>query len=191
MHLPTSLLTILRSDQFKKVGSHLSGDLARLFKDCVYVNVRDLPFKGAINLGQHAKARHAVMKASVGLADLVSTVLRKYLEKDPAVRISQVWDKTPLPDAHVQYAALDAYAAWKVFDTLQSVFVGKPVDEKTPGGTPVSILSADHSLVVAHGHIALDRPQQYDRINVTKTRVLVVVTKILVPAHIVSHELLA
>lgn len=77
-----------------------------------------------------------------------------------------------------------------VYSSLLQKSVGAAVNSTTPGGTLVSLLSADQSLVVAHGHVTPDRPPRHLGVNVTKTRVLVTVTSIIIPGHIVSGELL-
>ena len=151
---------------------------------------RDTPFGGAVDLGAMAKERNAVNRATIGLADLAATVLRRHLPKDPAIRVSTEWDKAELPESHFKYAVLDVYATWYIFQTLSTSMVGQPVDSTTSGGTPVSLFSSDLTLVVAHGHIAPDRPSKYVGVNLTKTRALITITEIVVPGHLVSGELL-
>lgn len=77
-----------------------------------------------------------------------------------------------------------------MFKVLSATDVRKPIDSTTSGGTPISLFSPDLSLVVAHGHLAPDCPKQYKGINVMKTRVVVTITKIVIPGHLVSEELL-
>ena len=52
-------------------------------------------------------------------------------------------------------------------------------------------MSSDHSLVVAEGYITPDRPKKHLGVNVTKTRVLVTITSIIIPGHIVPGDLLS
>lgn len=73
-----------------------------------------MPFAGGIDLGTLAKARNASMKATVGLAELTTTVLRRHLPKDPAIRVSTEWCNKELPATHMNYAAL-VYMLYGVF----------------------------------------------------------------------------
>jgi len=168
----------------------IQGDLTRLFNNCGFNRDTDPPFVGALELGDLAKEKNAVSRANIGLVDLSSLVLRKYLLKDPAVRISEGWNLIPLSDAHMKYAALDVYATWKIFEAQQVRTHGLVVNDVTPGGTPVYLHSSDHSQPVAWGHIALDRPKHLQGINITKSRVPVVIQAVLVPGHFISGDLL-
>lgn len=187
--LPSSLLAFLRAPRVRKVGVGISGDLTRLFRDCKFAT-DDEAFAGAINLGQFAKSRNAAAKATIGLADLTAAVLRRHLPKDPAVRVSLDWDTADLSQEQVEYAARDVYASWAVFQALTEVSVGVAVTAGTPAGTAVSLYGPDQSLIVAQGHIALERPKQYLGVNITPTRVLVVITEVFNTGHIVPGELL-
>ncbi|TCD61520.1 hypothetical protein EIP91_008291 [Steccherinum ochraceum] len=191
LNLPNQLLNLLRSHRVKKVGAQVSGDLARLYRDCGFSAETDQPFVGAVNLGPYAKERNAVTRANLGLADLTAAVVKRYLPKDPAIRVSSSWANSSLTSDQVTYAALDAFASWSVFIALQSVAIGQPVTAETRGGAPVSLLSNDHSRIVAEGHIALDRPDKFEGVNLTKTRVLVTITSVLVPGHLILGELQA
>ncbi|OBZ79508.1 hypothetical protein A0H81_01196 [Grifola frondosa] len=73
---------------------------------------------------------------------------------------------------------------------LSSTHVGQLVDNAMPGGTAVSLFSSDHSRVVAHGFITPDQPKQHLGVKVTKTRVLVTITDIVVPGHLIPADLL-
>ncbi|KAF8633831.1 hypothetical protein AX17_004351 [Amanita inopinata Kibby_2008] len=191
LHLPHSLLTFLRTPCMRKVGVNIKSDLTRLFNNCGFKQGVDPPFVGALELAQLAKEKNAAPRANVGLADLCSAVLRKYLPKDPSIRISEEWSAVPLSDAHANYAALDVYATWKIFRALQVKSHGITVNQTTPGGTPVYLYSSDGSQPVAWGHIALDRPKEFRGVNVTKTRVLVLIKSVMVPGHIVTADLLS
>ena len=60
----------------------------------------------------------------------------------------------------------------------------------SPGGMQVSLFAPDQTIIVAHGHIAPDRPKQYHGIKITDTRALITITEIRIPGHLVSGELL-
>jgi hypothetical protein len=188
--LPNALLSFLSASHIRKVGVQVTADLKRLFKDCGYIEGRDQPFVGALELGRMAKECGAASKANIGLADLCGSVLKRFLPKDPDIRISALWNIDPLPSSHSDYAALDVYAAWKVFHTLTSSTFGDLVDISTPGGTAVALFSSDNSRAVAYGTIALERPPKYLGVNVTKTRILLNVNEILAPGYLISEDLL-
>jgi hypothetical protein len=185
------LLAWLRTTSVHKVGVGIKGDLTRLFNGCGFrPSVHD-PFVGALELGELAKQKNVTARANIGLADLCANVLQTYLSKDPAVRISERWNEVPLPESHANYAALDVYATWSIFHSLWTRESDSTVDGQTPGGTSIYLYSSDHSQPVAWGHIAMDRPKQLSGINVTKSRVCIVVRGVLVPGHIVSKDLLS
>ncbi|KAG6886800.1 hypothetical protein C0992_002307 [Termitomyces sp. T32_za158] len=188
--LPNVLLTFLRSPQIRKVGIKIGADLKRLFNDCKFKDKDSQPFTGAIELGKISKERNITKNAGVGLADLTSQVLQLFLPKDPSIRVSTAWDNSELSESQKSYAALDAYATWEVFRALSTISIGTAVTRATPIGTPVSLLSSDRSKIVAHGHVMPDQPKKLLGINVTKTRLVVTVTSILVPGHIVSGDLM-
>ncbi|KAJ3501690.1 hypothetical protein NLJ89_g9226 [Agrocybe chaxingu] len=190
LHLPQGLLTFLRSTKFRKVGVQVSGDLTRLFKDCGFSTDRgDEVFAGAFDLGKLAKEKQVVAKASVGLADLSAAILRRYLPKDTNIRVSEGWSSFPLSKAHEKYAALDAFATWAVFQGLASSVEGDSIGIDAAAGTKVALFSQDHSRVVANGFVHPDRPKEYHRINLTKTRVLITITEVIVPGYIIPSDL--
>jgi len=139
-----------------------------------------------------AKERGVASTANVGLLDLCASVIKHFLAKDSDIRISSSWDLIPLPESHISYAALDVYATWLVFKALTSSepITGTGVDTLTPGGTAVSLFSADGARIIAHGQILPDCPSKFNGVNVTKTRVLIVVNTVIVPGHLVSNDLL-
>ncbi|KAG6836301.1 hypothetical protein H0H93_009317 [Arthromyces matolae] len=187
--LPSALLIFLRSSNIHKVGVKVNADMKRLFADCKFTE-KDQPFVGAVELGHMAKQKNIAMTAGIGLADLAAQVLKRFLPKDPSVRVSTAWDNPELSNTQKSYAALDVYATWQVFEALNSTSSGSSITQTTPGGTSISLLSPDRSTIVAHGIITPDQPKALCGVNVTKTRIVVTVTSILVPGHIVSGELM-
>jgi hypothetical protein len=190
LHLPHGLLSFFHASQIRKVGVHVSGDLTRLFNDCGFDIKSDPPFLGALELGKLAKEKTITPHATISLADLCASVLRRFLPKDPSIRVSPDWNTTSLTTAQANYAALDVFALWSIFKALTNISIGKSIQEDPPAGTLVSVYSADHSRPVAYGHIAPDQPTKFQGVNITKTRVLVTITSILVPGHIIPGELL-
>jgi len=51
------------------------------------------------------------------LNGMVLHMLNKKLRKDPQIRCSD-WEKYPLTDEQLQYAALDAYASWVLYHQI-------------------------------------------------------------------------
>jgi len=115
LHFSSGLLSFLCTASIQKIGVKVMGDLTWLSGDCGFMKGINLPFSGALELGQLAKKKNAISWANVGLADLVSFVLWKYLPKNLFVCVSENWDMHPLSDAHASYAALDVFATWGVF----------------------------------------------------------------------------
>ncbi|KAG6894804.1 hypothetical protein C0992_004572, partial [Termitomyces sp. T32_za158] len=187
--LPNALLTFLRSPHISKIGMKINADFKRLFKDCGFTE-KNQPFVGAIELGRLSKEKNITTNAGIGLADLTSQILRQFLPKDSSIRISTAWDNSELTDSQKNYAALDVYATWKIFQELNSIPTGMAVTRATPSGTPVVLLSADRSTIVAHGFVSPDQPNNLHGVNVTKTRIVVTITSILVPGHIISGDLM-
>jgi hypothetical protein len=173
-----------------KVGVHIKADLTRLFKDCGFTPDKDEPFIGALELGSLARLRQLVDRANVSLVDLAATVLHRHLPKDQSIRISTDWDQSELRPDQVKYAALDAYAILAVYDALRSHTTSGPVTETTLGGTSVKLVSRDHQTTIAYGLVAIDQPPKFDGVNVTKTRTIINVTVVIVPAYLVRAELL-
>ncbi|KAI0369360.1 hypothetical protein BV20DRAFT_1113655 [Pilatotrama ljubarskyi] len=151
-----------------------------------------LPFVGALELGALAKERGIVERANTSLSDLVAHVLHRYLPKDDSIRVSSGWDNNELSQVHVDYAALDVYAAWALHDMLtSSTSVGSPVTDMTLSGTRVKLLSRDRNSIVAYGVLAPDRPSSFQGVNVTKTRAVINVTDVLQGGYLIRKELLA
>ncbi|OBZ66476.1 hypothetical protein A0H81_13622 [Grifola frondosa] len=161
LKLPVKLLTFLRTPSIRKVGVKVSSDLTRLFNDCGFTAGRDESFTGALDLGQLAKECNATVRATVGLADLAASVLRRFLPKDPTIRVSTHWDDKNLSDSQIKYAALDVFAFWRIFQALSSIPIGQTIDSSTVAGTPISLFSPDHSRVVARGFVTPDQPKQH------------------------------
>lgn len=172
------------------MGIRINADLKRLFKDCGFTE-KDQPFVGAIELGCLSKEKNITANAGIGLADLTSQILQQFLPKDPSIHISTAWDNYELTDSQKNYAALDVYATWQIFQALNSVTTGNIVSRAIPPGTLVSLLSADRSTTVAHGFVSSDQPNKLHNVNVTKTRIVITITSVLVPSHIVSGDLIS
>ncbi|KAG1786521.1 uncharacterized protein HD556DRAFT_1506943 [Suillus plorans] len=174
LKLPSSLLVVLRSKRVRKTGVHVKADLTRLYKDCGFADSNEQPFVGALELGSMAKDRNVTDHAHVSLTDLTALVLRRNLPKDMSIRVSTRWDDPVLSPEQEKYAALDVYAASAIFESFLLV---------------VRLMSRNGGLAVAYGHIARHQPRQLNGVNVSKTRVVITVTSVLVPAYLVRAEL--
>lgn len=190
--MPPALLALLQNPNIVKTGRNIRADIARLFRD--FNLPETTPHAGVIELGKLCKERNIVKDACKGLADLVAITLRRRLPKPDHIRISSDWDRTSLSDEQVKYATLDAYASLRVYEEAEAIPAPGPVPTSAPEGARVAVRSADRTAIVAIGTLAelprsLDRQKgKYDGINVasTKTRVLVNVESIAIPAAIIS-----
>ncbi|KIK31684.1 hypothetical protein CY34DRAFT_33571, partial [Suillus luteus UH-Slu-Lm8-n1] len=191
LKLPSSLLVVLRSKRIRKIGVQVKGDLTRLYNDCGFSNSDELPFAGALELGPMAKDRNITDRARVSLSDLTGLVLQQHLPKDESVRVSTRWDDPELSSEQETYAALDVYAAWAIYKKFSTIPSIGPVTPSTPAGTQVQLMSRVGGLPVAYGYITRHQPKQFDGVNVTKTRVVVTIISITVPAYLVRAELLS
>lgn len=103
--LTDSLLDFFESD-IKKVGIALHDDIKGLrreseFEPYNFINLGDVTGK----LGIHNK----------GLRKLAGIILGKRISKGQQL---SNWENERLTDAQIQYAALDAWACWKMYDEL-------------------------------------------------------------------------
>ncbi|KAG1884115.1 hypothetical protein F4604DRAFT_1575058 [Suillus subluteus] len=187
INLPHSLLTFLRSPLFKKVSVNIGADFKRLQRDCA-LDATSEPFVGHVELGAMAKEWGAAVKKNVGLAELVATLLQKQLPKDPQIRVSPRWADQVLPSEYTGYAVLDAYATSQIYFQLIEMEVAQPVSVDTARGTAIALLTPDGQ-EVAHGIVALKHPSAIDGISVTSTRVVMTVSKVLVPSFLMPASL--
>lgn len=138
-----------------------------------------------------AKERGRVTSSAIGLLDLSALVLNRTLDSNLSLRHGTHWhDAVSLQDDQINLASLDAFSALAIYHSLQDETVaGEVVKKTTPGGTAVSLFGRDGKLV-AEGSIALDRPSQLKGVNVTDSRTVVVITRILTPSYLVNASLL-
>lgn len=190
LKLPSSLLVVLRSKRVRKIGVQVKADLTRLYKDCGFADsTSEQPFIGALELGSMAKDRNVTDHMRISLTDLTALVLHRNLPKDASIRVSTKWDDPVLSPEQEKYAALDVYAASAIFESFSAIPSCGPVTLSTPVGTQVQLMSRNGGLAVAYGHIARHQPKQLDGVNVSKTRIVITVTSILVPAYLVRADL--
>ncbi|KAG0696824.1 hypothetical protein DFH29DRAFT_1024356, partial [Suillus ampliporus] len=188
--LPHSLLLFLHSPLFKKVGVSIGADFKRLQNDCGMHHgaASDEPFAGHMELGAMAKEHGATVKRTVGLAELVGILLGRHLPKDPQVRVSPRWADAVLPQEYINYAVLDVYAVSQVHLQLVGMDIAQPVVATTPSGTAIALLAPDGK-EVAHGIVALERPPALNGVDVSPKRVVMTVSKVLVPSFLLPARL--
>lgn len=145
-------------------------------------------FAGYIELGSVAKDRGVAVKQNAALGELVGTQLHAFLPKDPHIQVSPRWADIPLPPEFISHAVLDVYAVVEVHQRLLGLEIAKPINAKTPGGTPVALLASDGA-EVAHGIIAIEHPQALDGINLTATRAVMAISKVIVPSFLIPASL--
>ena len=123
------------------------------------------------------------------LPALCQSILRQQLNRDPAVCISPLWASTSLPAKFTNHAVLEAYAMWSLYSILTTIKLPERVSSSTPAGTPV-VMHAPDGRTIARGAIALDRLATFDGVNVTPSRVIMVVQEVCVPGYLISPTLL-
>jgi hypothetical protein len=184
--LPHQLVSFLLNKNIIKVGRGVAADLKYLHAACY--NMSTAPFSGALDLGGFAKDRQLVTKANCSLADLTAAVLQKRLSKNISARVSSAWEDSELSSEVLSYAALDAYAALLVHQTLIHIEPPKPLPtgELEPR-TAVILYHSDLSRVICRGYISMHvNDSEYDGIRITPKRTIIEVTEVLVPGAVIG-----
>ena len=183
--LPQQLKLLLSHPRVLKVGRLVNGDLVYLQKAC---NSPE-PFVGGIDLAKLAKDRRVVPSAQCSLADLCAITLKKRLNKNIPERISQAWEELTLTEEQLNYAARDAYASLSIHQYLSSVDVPRRLPEKLTALVPVLLYNADNTVVIAEGQISVHLSDaQYDGFNITPSKTVIDVLKVLVPGALVTSH---
>ena len=86
------------------------------------------------------------------------------------------------------HAVLEVYAMWSLYTTLTTVKLPERVTSSASAGTPV-VMHAPDGRAIAQGVIALDRPATFNGVNVTKSRVIMIVQEVYVPGYLISPTL--
>ncbi|KAJ6535246.1 ribonuclease H-like domain-containing protein [Mycena vulgaris] len=178
--LPAALISFLSNDQIIKAGRAVEQDLRRLAKES-----NSGPFQGALDIAKLAKESRVISDARTSLADLCARILGKTLKKPTDIRISKSWNNATLSTAQTEYAALDALASLYIYTRLVTTQMPGRISENELPGTLVSVHNTDGQLV-AHGHISTDIAKIPGAPSITKTRVRVTISNVLVPAALVS-----
>jgi len=82
-------------------------------------------------------SHNVTSKSQVSLIDLTALVLCRFLPKNAGIQVCNSWDEAELSEAHVQYAMMDAFATWSIYEVLVNGKTGTAVTESTPAGTPI------------------------------------------------------
>ena len=107
--LPKLLKRILKDTKITKVGSGIENDGFKLERD------RGLVLKGLADIQLMAKANYPSM-LKTGLQALADRFLGIKLDKTAAF---SDWEMFPLQDRQIEYAALDAWVALKIFNEMK------------------------------------------------------------------------
>ena len=184
--LPYQLKLFLANKNILKVGRAPNVDLSYLQQTCN----SSIPFAGGVDLAKMAKERHLITNArSCSLSDLVAVVLHKQLPKNISERISQVWEQETLSDSACDYAALDALASKMIYEQLMVIPIPSPLTEQAAPGMNVLVYHTDRTRIIATGVIAPHPPGScLDGINVSPTRIVVEVHKVLIPGAIMNQH---
>ncbi|KAG6877503.1 hypothetical protein C0992_009828 [Termitomyces sp. T32_za158] len=194
--VPPLLLSILISEQIIKTGRAVRADLQRVAEAWSLSELTALLDHSkacTIELGALAKLKGKISDASAGLNTLVAAVLRKRITKSDAIRLSR-WSSS-LSQAQIDYAVLDAYASWKVWETLYRLpSVGLHIEDDSPGQL-VSWYSGKKVVAVgsiipmpAKPEVTVPSPDPASSetkiIRITPSRILIRVETVMVPGFI-------
>lgn len=179
-----------------KTGQAIRADLTLIANSWLIPELRDslnTHDSSIIELGELAKLKGRVSNTSLELADLIGLVLRRRHRKPDAPHFS-LWSSVTIDStSQWEYAALDAYATWCLWSTLSELpSVGQCIKDEPVVGQLVSLYAA--KTVVAHGKIVQQPTKQLDPngdsqckpINITRTRVLILVEEVFLPEFIVK-----
>jgi hypothetical protein len=184
--LPHQLKLLLANKHILKVGRNPNADLSYLQQACR----SPIPFVGGVDLAKMAKERQIISNArSCSLSDLVAITLHRQLPKNVAERVSQVWEHSTLSDSACQYAVLDALASKMIYEKLIHIPVPGPLPPHPEPETDVFVFHTDRTRVIATGIVVPHPPgSSIDGINISPTRIVVHVQKVLVPGAIISQH---
>jgi len=172
---PHQLRALLADPTVVKAGKSIGGDRKKLLTDF------GVDVTSTIELGNFAKARQLVGSAKIGLAGLVTVLLKRVLDEDPAVRLSD-WSRELTADQQT-YAAMDSYASLLVYQYIFSAESPVPLMTSTLIGKQLYLADASGTRRVARCVVADAQPAKYGKFVVgAKERVWVKVVEVLVPA---------
>ncbi|KAF7292549.1 3'-5' exonuclease domain-containing protein [Mycena kentingensis (nom. inval.)] len=177
--LPTELLNLLKSPQILKAGRQVNGDLQQL------ASAAKQPvssFCGGVDLLAFAKSRFLITRGNMSLVDLFAEIFKQCLPKHDTERISSSWSDAELSPAQLRYAARDAHASLLLYLEINKAPIPITMNANTKPGTPILLLTDDRKRVAARGVISSSTSTTLNGINISKTRTIVTVQEILLPA---------
>jgi hypothetical protein len=147
-----------------------------------------VPFIGALDLAKYAKERCVISKISkTSLPDLCALVLHKHFDKKLSEQVSEMQADAVLTKEQLHHAAQGAYASLCIYEKLVKITVLQPLPGAINPSLPVLLYSTDNTTIIAQGVISqhLD-DRSFDGFNVTPTRTVVDISKVLVPGTILT-----
>lgn len=191
--LPSSLLEFLTNPSIIKTGVGVVRDLNLLVQDFRTDTPRGVVAEARGGVDLRALARQAGVEGTK-LDQLVALVLSKCLDKPKGVRMSEAWEDDLLSPEHLAYAAADATAGLELHQKLSHLIRTQPLPPMSPvpptllqPGFPVALVASGKQ--VALGTVLAlpssspsTRPNTIADINITKTRVALTITHVLVPS---------
>ncbi|KAG6825492.1 hypothetical protein H0H92_003568 [Tricholoma furcatifolium] len=182
--LPLQLKQVLTNPRIIKVGRCVSGDLKYLEKACQ----SDIPFIGGLDIARLAKDHFYVTTARISLEDLCAAILKRRLSKNSTPRVSTAWENSDLTPEQIHYAALDVYASLSIYNTLIASPIPKAIVQHSEVGAPILLFSNDNTRIIAKGAISSHQNDTtYMGINITPSRSVIEVHKVLVPGALVAN----
>ncbi|KNC98194.1 uncharacterized protein SPPG_06596 [Spizellomyces punctatus DAOM BR117] len=121
---PPPLREILEDASIVKLGLNIQGDARKLHRDF------GIQMAGWLELGTLAK-EVAVASERRTLQALVEKLLHAHLDKTSSIRTGN-WEALVLSEAQREYAANDAYAAYKVYNALMKLRSGLANEDQLP-----------------------------------------------------------
>ncbi|KAJ7132564.1 hypothetical protein C8R44DRAFT_871499 [Mycena epipterygia] len=184
--LPLQPLNLLQEPRVIKAGRSVNADLRRLATAC---GKPPGSFTGALELGNFAKDRFLIGKANMSLVDLVASILGQRFPQHYSERISNNWSDSDLTTIQQQYAARDAYAALILYRKINETPLPVPMNQHTPCGASVLLLSDDNKKLAARGVISPAAAlEMFNGTNLTSTRTVITVREVLIPGAIIGQN---
>eukprot|EP00956_Cyclotella_meneghiniana_P022745 scaffold43394_cov22-Cyclotella_meneghiniana.AAC.1 len=146
--LPGPLVSLL-SSSIPVVGVNVGGDLSRIARDFnIGIAIGRRPKSSIINLGTYARKRDVIQNGSIGMKQLVKTVLGLTIDKSATDTFSD-WNAKDLTPSQIKYALIDVDGPLKVYEELSQ----KPdLTERLTGDKVVIGQRVD--IVPRFGHVA-------------------------------------
>ncbi|KZT31665.1 hypothetical protein SISSUDRAFT_1067573 [Sistotremastrum suecicum HHB10207 ss-3] len=182
--LPPSLLRLLISGNFYKIGSSVKGDLTRLQNQFPALCLDN--HAGCIDLKRYAIELGILSTTESGSLDsLTRKLLGTYLPKDENIRQCDAWEDQKLRTELEEYAVRDVCASFRIFEKMQEIAQNHHVQATTPANTRVALLTHAGGEIAAYGFISPNQTAVLDGIRVrvpTKSRVIIEIDELMIPS---------